>query len=85
FYLQIYPYIVWLIVPTIFFALFRKPSILWVAFFVITLTRTFMPIIMGAALWRLILAGLIPLQISAVSFYTTFLQGFQKSEETKAL
>ncbi|MCP4142036.1 MAG: glycosyltransferase family 39 protein, partial [Chloroflexi bacterium] len=47
FYLQIYPYIVWLIVPTIFFALFRKPSILWVAFFVITLTRTFMPIIMG--------------------------------------
>ena len=79
FYFQIYPYIIWMIVPSIFFALYRKPSILWVAFFVVTLTRTFMPIIMGAALWRLILAGLIPLQISAVAWYSILLQGVSKS------
>ena len=85
FYFQIYPYIVWMIIPSIFFSLYRKPSILWVAFFVITLTRTFMPIIMGAALWRLILAGLIPLQISAVAWYSILIRGIKKAEDSKFL
>jgi len=80
FYFQIYPYIVWIIIPSIFFSLYRKPSILWVAFIVIAIVRTFMPIIMGAALWRLILAGLIPLQISAIAWFSILFQGIQKEK-----
>lgn len=80
FYHQIYPYLIWIILPSIFFSLYRKPSILWVAFFVIAITRTFMPIIMGAALWRLVLAGLIPLQISAIAWFSILFQGIQKEK-----
>ncbi|MBT3337718.1 MAG: hypothetical protein HN855_12940 [Anaerolineae bacterium] len=80
FYATIYPHIVWFLVIALFFALYRKPSNLWLAFFVITSTRILIPTIMSASLWRFTLAGLIPLQISAVAWLFILARGIQKGD-----
>ncbi|MCF6278003.1 MAG: hypothetical protein L3J16_04540, partial [Anaerolineales bacterium] len=83
FYFEIYPYIVWFMVISTFFALYRKPSNLWIAFFTITVTRIFIPIIMGASLWRFALAGLVPLQILAVAWVLILWQGTKQESGEK--
>jgi hypothetical protein len=82
FYLEIYPYIVWLMLPAIFFSIYRKPSTLWLLVFVITTTRIFIPLIMGASLWRFALAGLVPMQILAVSWIVNLYEGIRKQPDT---
>lgn len=55
----------------IFFSLYRSPSSIWLTLILIIGTRIFIPNIMGLAHWRYTLAGLIPLQIIAVSWLVT--------------
>jgi hypothetical protein len=78
FYFKIYPYIVWAMLSAIFFSIYRKPSTLWLFVFVITTTRIFIPLIMGASLWRFALAGLVPMQILAISWIVNLYEGTTK-------
>ncbi len=80
FYSKIYPHLVWLAIIALLFSVYRKPSILWLAFFAIAFTRIFIPIIMGASLWRFALAGLIPMLIFAITWIEILFQGITKKD-----
>jgi len=58
-----------------FFSLYRSPSRIWLTLILITITRIFLPAVIGLSHWRYTLAGWVPLQIIAISCIAMIIQG----------
>jgi 4-amino-4-deoxy-L-arabinose transferase-like glycosyltransferase len=59
----------------LFFALYRSPGRIWLTLILITVTRIFLPAVIGLSHWRYTLAGWVPLQIIAISCIAMIIQG----------
>jgi hypothetical protein len=79
FYAHIYPLLVWVGLAAVYFSLLRKPSLTWWTLAAITLTRIFIPDILGKADWRYTLGGMVLVQVITVLWLVLLIRGFNET------
>jgi hypothetical protein len=72
---NLYQYWVWIGLIALYFCLHRKPVLIWGALVLITLSRIFIPDILGNAVWRYTLLGMVLLQMLAITWIITTAYG----------
>ncbi|HXF85690.1 MAG TPA: phospholipid carrier-dependent glycosyltransferase [Anaerolineales bacterium] len=83
-YAYIYPVWVWLCLGATFYSLYRRPSLIWLPIVLITLTRAFLPPLIGLSHWRPVVSGILLLQVCGLAglqtLWTVFTDVFRKSK-----
>jgi hypothetical protein len=74
-YVNFYPWWIYVCMLGMGFSMFRSPRITWLGLILIIGTRIFIPNIIGLSHWRYTLAGLVPLQIVSVCWFAGLMRG----------
>jgi hypothetical protein len=66
-YRTVYPLWIWISILATLLCFYRRPSLVWSGLVLITLTRIFVPNLMGLTDWRYTISGLVLLQVFAIN------------------
>lgn len=85
FYLYIYPAWAWICVAATILCFYRKPFVLWGPISLITMTRVFLPNLIGLSHWRPVVSGLVLMEICALTMVYSILLFFLKPAKAPEL